>query len=55
MIIMIVRGDRDCVVVVVVVVGGAAVGGGGGGRRSGRRRGSLTGIGLEVLHRAVGS
>jgi hypothetical protein len=55
MIIMIVRGDRDCVVVVVVVVvGGAAVGGGGGGRRSGRRRGSLTGIGLGVLHRAVG-
>jgi hypothetical protein len=47
---MIVRGDRDCVV--VVVVGGATVGG--GGRRSGCRRGSLTGIGLGVLHRAVG-
>jgi hypothetical protein len=40
---MIVRGDRDC-------VGGAAVGGGGGGRR----RGSLAGIRLGVLHRAVG-
>jgi hypothetical protein len=41
---MIVRAVLDCV---VVVVGGAAVGGG-------RRLGRLTGIGLGVLHRAVG-
>jgi hypothetical protein len=47
MIIMIVRGVRDCDSAGVAVVDG-------GGRRSGCRRGSLTGIGLGVLHRAVG-